>query len=209
MPNQTSYHIQAVEAIDAAVKATNSDLHTEEEPIIYRVGTTKKKYPDLAVWGKERLGEDGEPKVINLDGVPMQANPQVIIEFSWSNPLSTETEKISVQMTEHLQALGHVNMGILIKTISTSGTDYPVDRNPSEPPLCGFDVYTLGRGESIDENADPLKYRFGVDGDERKVISVDTATVDGGFQIRLSDIKDRLIAKCGLVFAMQEQEGSD
>ena len=100
-------------------------------------------------------------------------------------------------------------MGILIKTISTSGTDYPVDRNPSEPPLCGFDVYTLGRGESIDENADPLKYRFGVDGDERKVISVDTATVDGGFQIRLSDIKDRLIAKCGLVFAMQEQEGSD
>ena len=90
LPNQTSYHIQAVKAIDAAVKASNGDLHTEKKGrSSIEVGTTKKKYPDLAVWGKERLGEDGEPKVIDLDGgVPKQANPQVIIEFGWSSPLS-------------------------------------------------------------------------------------------------------------------------
>lgn len=204
-PNQASYHIEGVDGITDAIKAANGDLYTKEKPIIFRAGTKKKSYPDLAVWGQERLGGNGKPNVILIDGVPNRANPNVVIEFSWSNTLRKETDKSSVQMTEHLVELGPVNMGILIRTIPASGTEYPVEGRPSEPPLCGFDVYRVGHGERIDEDTEPsMKYRFGVDGDEDKEISVDAATVGGGFRIRLLAIKDGLIANCGSVFAMQE-----
>lgn len=138
------------------------------------------KYPDLAIWGEERVArpassaiETGsgslnpEPKtkeVVEL-GFEAEMNPHVIIEFSWTNNLTDEIVMFKKQMAEHVESLGTINVGFLIKTIPTRGTALPTKKN-REIPICGFNVYEFcGKGSQIIESEPFLEYRVGVNDD--------------------------------------------
>lgn len=138
------------------------------------------KYPDLAMWGEERvvrpvssLTETGsgslnpEPKtkeVIEL-GFEAEMNPHVIIELSWTKKLTDEITKFKKQMEEHVESLGTINVGFLIKAVPTRGTALPTKRN-REIPICGFNVYEFcGKGSQIIESEPFLEYRVGVNDD--------------------------------------------
>ena len=65
-------------------------------------------------------------------------------------------------MTDHVQALGMVKLGFLLKAKPTRGTTYPTVLDRSVP-LAGFDVYRFHAGEAVtaDEPEPFLEYRCG------------------------------------------------
>jgi hypothetical protein len=67
-------------------------------------------------------------------------NPNVIIEFSWTDKIENELWKLQEQMTDYIKDLGTVNLGFLIKTIPVKEQKYPSWEDRSVP-LAGFDVY--------------------------------------------------------------------
>lgn len=204
MPNHTIFHEAGVEAIMDEIKryyTEDNGLLAREEPVLVLSDRKTKKYPDVAVYGKTRLKENGKRKLVELPNPttpdPFLINPSVVIEFSWSNPAENETEKLSEQMVNHIEELQPVNCGILIKTRSST-SEYPTHGNRRAPPLIGFDVYIVDKGKTIDAGDSPtLTYRHGTKGDDDKMVVVDAARFgeDGsgvGFQIRLSSIKKAL-----------------
>jgi hypothetical protein len=133
-------------------------------------------------------------------------NPDVIIEFSWTNKIETEIWKLQQQITDHIQALGVDKLGFLIKAKPAEGTSFPtvLDRNV---PLCGFDVYRFRAGEAATTMALPdpfLEYRVG--SEEAKTTAIEISGTDlgrsnpeHGVRIPLSAIR-RSCEKSGLVF---------
>lgn len=203
MPNHTIFHEAGVEAIMDEIKRSTEDngLLAREEPVLVLSDRKTKKYPDVAVYGKTRLKENGKRKLVDLPNPttpdPFLINPSVVIEFSWSNPLVQETDKLSEQMVDHIKELQPVNCGILIKTRSST-SEYPTHGNRRVPPLIGFDVYFVDKGETIDAGDPPtVTYRHGTEGDDDKVVVVGAARFGEdesgvGFQICLSSIKKAL-----------------
>ena len=133
-------------------------------------------------------------------------NPHVIIEFSWTNDLETEIWKLKKQMTDHIQDLGVVRLGFLIKAKPAKGTTFPtvLDRNA---PLSGFDVYQFQAGDpatSVPEEP-YLEYRAGGDDEDSMAIEISAAHLgrsnqEEAVRVPLTAIR-RVCEKRGLVFS--------
>ena len=98
-------------------------------------------------------------------GFEAEMNPHVIIEFSWTSKLTDEITKFKKQMEEHVESLGRISVGFLIKAVPTRGTALPTKKN-REIPICGFNVYEFrGKGSQIIESEPFLEYRVDVNDD--------------------------------------------
>ncbi|CAB9531921.1 hypothetical protein SEMRO_4292_G353650.1 [Seminavis robusta] len=74
-------------------------------------------------------------------------------------------------MAEHVESLGTVNVGFLIKAVPTRGTALPT-KIKWEIPICGFDVYEIrDMGSQVLETEPSLEYRVGVNDDETITIT--------------------------------------
>jgi hypothetical protein len=157
----------------------------------------KKRCPDFAIWGPDRLNERvGVKGNAELKKV---MNPHVTFQFSWGNNL--EREKLAVDdmslyagVGEH-EALERPNVVYLIKAKRRGAPNLQPDS-----PVLGFDVYEVRQGERI---ADPtLTYSVGVDED----VTIEVAPEDMGlpqdanpFLISLSNIRAEM-EDIGVVF---------
>ncbi|CAB9502534.1 expressed unknown protein [Seminavis robusta] len=167
--------------VNACSKTEDPLLAQADIPLLIDKKKGKLKHPDISIWGPSRLDEDCDPRFIPVDGLPGEnsMNPHVIIEFSWTNDLQTEIWKLKKQMTDHIQDLGVVKLGFLIKAIPAKGTAFPtvLDRNA---PLAGFDVYRFRAGDpatSVPEET-YLEYRAG--GDDEDAIAIEISAADLG-----------------------------
>ncbi|CAB9520754.1 expressed unknown protein [Seminavis robusta] len=145
------------------------------------------KYPDLAIWGEERVVRPASSSTIETGsgslnpapktkevvelGFEAEMNPRVIIEFSWTDKSTDEIAKFKKQMTDHVESLGTINVGFLINAVPTRGTALPTKKN-REIPICGFNVYEFrGKRSKIIESEPFLEYRVGVNDDAFITIS--------------------------------------
>lgn len=223
----TRFHEEAVDEIDSQILSQSVDSDGDDDSLqlltrcAYPINILRfRKYPDLAIYGSERIVKGrGKTKVkmsrVERFDLPNPVNPNVIIEFSWSNKLDQEISKLNLQMTDHEPSLGLVNVGYLIKAIPAKGKFCPTERDFSIP-VCGFDVYVARRDNPIPVNSEPaFKYRVQneqhVGYDKEKDASIEIAGVDlgrsssdPGVRISLSSIRDQLVGRCGLTFQPEE-----
>ena len=161
----------------------------------------KKRCPDFAIWGPDRLDESGAARP-NAD-LKKFMNPHVIFQFSWANKI--ELEKLAVNDMskfagqDDFAPLGRPNVVYLIKAkLSNPQPDSPVH---------GFDVYVVRQGELIAENP---TFTYCVGGNED--VSIEVAPEDMGlpqdansFLISLSEIRAKLEG-VGVVFEAENQD---
>jgi hypothetical protein len=205
----TPFHEEAIEEIAEAVDNKHAGVFAKTNFEIKLYGGAIGKFPDLAIWGPQRVvtrasGKKKEKKK-KVDEFPYEVsmNPHVIIEFSWRNKLiAEEIPKFALEMKDHHESLGEITVGFLIKTIPSKGTPFPTFLDRSIP-LCGFDVYELRRGQGPVIPTEPtLRYR--VNESENVFITVTGEDLGcpstEGFQIPLGCIRDRLTTECELKF---------
>lgn len=213
----TVFHQDALQKLLKIINKSSEEedflLAQADIPLLINMKKAKYRHPDISIWGAGRLeaeDEDGDfdRRYISIDGFPgdNSMNPDAIIEFSWTNDLETELWKLRQQITDHIQALGVVKLGFLIKAKLAEGTSFPTVLDRSVP-LCGFDVYRFRAGEAATMMALPnpfLEYRVGTE--EAKTMAIVISGTDlgrnnpeHGVHIPLSAIR-RSCEKSGLVF---------
>ena len=222
----SQFHKAAVNAIERAVEKAEVVVYTDKEPTLQVAGShgglVVEKEPDLAIWGKGRIA-DGEPAVVSISNGPKRLratmNPNVIIEFSWTNKFSKEISKFNDQMNKHMHAesLGKVEVGFLIKTIPLLNNSYPKkhdsEQEIKEKPICGFDVFKAQAGETVGEDSDRhLTYRFG--NEDSSVIEITGKDLGEGSRsedvlvsIPLSAVREAL-EKRGVFFQQDQHYGN-
>ena len=133
----TRFHEEAVDEIDSQILSQSVDSDGDDDSLqllthcAYPINIGRfRKYPDLAIYGSERIVEGrGKARVkmskVERFDLPNPMNPNVIIEFSWSNKLDQEISKLNLQMTDHEPSLGLVNVGYLIKAIPANAVQEP------------------------------------------------------------------------------------
>jgi hypothetical protein len=165
----------------------------------------RKRCPDFAIWGPDRLNERGSVRGNAHLGKPV--NPHVTFQFSWGNKI--EREKLAVDdMSMYggvgiYEPLGRPNVLYLIK-VKRKG-------DPSPQPdshVHGFDVYVVRPGELIDTANPALTYRVG----ENEDITIEVTPEDMGlpqdanpFLISLSSIRADM-EELGVVFEAENQD---
>ena len=213
----TVFHQDALQKLLKIVNKCSGEDHPllaqADIPLLIDKKKGKYRHPDVAIWGEGRLeaeDEDGDfdRRYISINGFPGEnsMNPHVIIEFSWTNKLETEIWKLQQQITDHIQALGVVKLGFLIKAKPAEGKNFPtvLDRNV---PLSGFDVYCFRTGKTAASQALPdpfLKYRVGSEDADTMAIEISGTDLghsnpEHGVRIPLLAIR-RSCEKSGLVF---------
>ncbi|CAB9524249.1 expressed unknown protein [Seminavis robusta] len=164
----TDVHQMAVKAMEYRFTDGQSEpLCTDRDPNVRVTKGPKKKNPDLAVWGKERLNKFKVPKTVGIGGNELfkpRMNPHVIIEFSWTNKLKEkEIPKFNRQMKDNVADLGQINLGFLFKAKAANGKELAKEEEAASVPLCGYDVYKAESGEQLTPGQPPfLQYRIGV-----------------------------------------------
>ena len=146
-----------------------------------------KRCPDFAIYGPDRLDDEGEVRVVN--GKSM--NPHVIIQFSWTTPLAKEKCAIDDMMmyggTGEYIHLGRPDVAYLIKTL----------RGGPELRVYGFDVFQVARNQRTRDEP-TMRYRCTDGVQEDVAISITPASMglegDQGepFTIAMSEIHARL-----------------
>lgn len=212
----TLFHQDALRKLVNIANESSGEDHPlfaqADMPLIIDKKKGKCRNPDVSIWGEGRLvAEDGgfDLRYISIDGCPGEnsMNPHVIIEFSWTNKLETEIRKLQQQIADHIQALGIVQLGFLIKAKPAEGKSFPtfLDRNV---PLSGFDVYRFRAGEAATSSQalpEPfLEYRVGSEDADSMAIEISGTDLgyrkpEHGVRIPLSTIR-RCCEKRGLVF---------
>ncbi|KAL7560561.1 hypothetical protein ACA910_001428 [Epithemia clementina (nom. ined.)] len=208
----TRFREEAIEEIAEAIESQNAGVLTRANSEIKLYGGAVGKFPDLAIWGPQRVvtraGGKKKEKKKKVDEFSYEEpmNPNVVIEFSWRNKLvEEEIPKFMLEMNDHHESLGEIKVGFLIKTIPSKGTAFPTESDRSIP-LCGFDVYELRRGGGQINPTEPtLRYR--VSESENVFIGVTAEDLDSteGFQIPLGRIRDRLTKEFELKFEKAEK----
>jgi len=158
-----------LQIVNKCSEEENPLLAQADIPLLVDKKTKRCRHPDVSIWGPGRLEveEDGDAgqKFISVEGMPGECamNPNVIIEFSWTNRIENELWKLQEQMKEYVEDLGTVNLGLLVKAIPVKGKKCPSLEDLSVP-LTGFDVYCFRSRETTDTTPEPiLKYRLGTD----------------------------------------------
>jgi hypothetical protein len=165
----------------------------------------KKRCPDFAIWGPDRLTECGKIRVIA--NLKEQMNPHVIFQFSWGNKL--EKEKLAIDdmsiyggQGDDLAPLGKPKVLYLIKALQKGGSNVQPDS-----PVYGFDVYVVRQGERT--AADPtLRYRVGGTEDITIVVAPEDMGLPhdaNSFSFSLSDIRVDM-EEVGVVFEAENQD---
>lgn len=206
------FHEEAIEEIAEAIEGQNAGVLTRANSEIKLYGGAIGKFPDLAIWGPQRVvtraGGKKKEKKSKVDEFRYEEpmNPNVVIEFSWRNKLvAEEIPKFTLEMNDHHESLGEIKVGFLIKTIPSKGTDFPTALNRAIP-LCGFDVYELRRGGGpINPEEPALRYRVGESKDVTIRVTPEDLGSEEGFQIPLGRIRDRLATEFGLKFEKAEK----
>lgn len=194
--------------VNACSKTKDPLLAQADIPLLIDKKKGKFEHPDISIWGPSRLDEDCDPRFIPVDGFPGKnsMNPHVIIKFIWTNDLKTEICNLKKQMTDHIQDLGVVKLGFLIKAKPAKGTAFPtvLDRNA---PLAGFDVYQFWAGDpatSVPEET-YIEYRAGGYDEDAMAIEISAADLgrsnqEEAVRVPLTAIR-RVCEKRGLVFS--------
>lgn len=220
----SQFHKAAVNAIEKAVEKAEVVVYTDKEPTFQVEGShgglVVEKEPDLAIWGTGRIA-DGEPAVVSISNGPKRLratmDPNVIIEFSWTNKLPKEISKFNEQMNKHMHAgsLGKVEVGFLIKTIPLLDNSYPgrhdSEQEIIEKPICGFDVFKARAGETVGDDSDRhLTYRVG--NEDSSVIEISGKDLGEGSRsedvlvsIPLSAVREAL-KKRGVSFQQEDNQ---
>lgn len=203
------FHNAAIDVIRRTFLTWSSDqgavLDGKQEADIFvsqSFARNKKRCPDFAIWGPDRLDESGAARP-NAD-LRKFMNPHVIFQFCWANEI--EPEKLAVNdMSKFagqndLAPLGRPNVLYLINAKRS-------DPQPDSSPVHGFDVYVVRQGELVAENP-TFTYRVG----ENENVSIQVAPEDMGlpqdanpFSISLSEIRAKLEG-VGVVFEAENKE---
>lgn len=116
-------------------------------------------------------------------------------------------------MDHHIDELGDIKCGFLIKSIPANGKKaLPAEESPESIPLCGFDVYEArcGGGSGVKAGNPSIQYRVG--GTEDVFITI-TSDDLGGDDDDYSEIQIPLVAlrkeleDLGVLFEAEHEEG--
>jgi hypothetical protein len=159
----------------------------------------KKRCPDFAIWGPDRLNERGSVRG-NLD-LGKVMNPHVIFQFSWGNII--EQEKKAIDDMSMFAGQGDLVSLELPKVLYLIKATREGDPNPqSDSHVHGFDVYVVRQGERTGDPDPALTYRIGGNED----VTIEVAPGDMGlpqeanpFLLSLSVIRDEM-EDIGVVF---------
>lgn len=119
--------------------------------------TGSDKYPDVHIFGPDRLNEEGDRKTVSLQGDALDVNPNAIVEVSWTNDVDAELKKFELQMTARNPELGKVNVGYLIRFTPAKTGKMPSDDDRTRP-LRGFDVYKMRASEDGEDEPPPTLF---------------------------------------------------
>ena len=165
----------------------------------------KKRCPDFAIWGPDRVDQDGDDSLFDVR-LGKSMNPHAIFQFSWGNGI--EKEKCAVDDmsmyagTEDLAPLGLPKMLYLIKVARKGGSSAQPDS-----PAYGFDVYKVHQGA---RTADVPTFTYRVGRDEDVTIEVKPQFMGlpqdaNSFLVSLAKIRARM-AISGVVFEAENHD---
>ncbi|KAL3904256.1 MAG: hypothetical protein SGARI_005002 [Bacillariaceae sp.] len=186
--------------------ASLNHLSTDNNPIYAETSCCLKlkhggeKHPDIFIFGKPRTDICGGSRDVKL--VPVAGslktcmNPHAIIEVVWSNNIESELNKFALQLNQHDQKFGVINVGYLIKFIPLQKNEFPTKDHPRRA-ICGIDVYRM---EALKDGANIateaflfLKWRHGEDPKDTAIIfTAEELEQECDFSISLERIVEAL-----------------